>query len=730
METLPIIAEIEALLKLNLYPARVRGNDPVSGVMPVLDKQPCRYALRNGALAGLNLAGAKLTDEQWQQICAMDGFQADRMEALNLRNNRLSAPPIPEQMTQLRHLDLCDNQLREFRLPAAGRLEHIWLYGNNGLESPAPELVRQGNRALVNYFRERDQQGTEQIFEAKLLLVGEGGAGKTSLYRRLCHPGLPLPGVDDTTRGIDIHEYHFKTPDGKDFRLNVWDFGGQEIYHATHQFFLTKRSLYILVDDTRSNNKTVQDEGFKYWLEVIETLSDKSPVLIFQNEKSGRSKAIDLAGIKGRFDNVEKLYQGNLQSPDSITEIRDAIPFFAKGLPHIGEALPKKWVSIREALEKAAKSAPYMTQKEYLDLYARYLPADRQKALLLSRYLHDLGVFLHFQEDRLLSQTVILQNAWATEAVFKILDDETVKGQLGRFSEADCTRLWSESEYADMHAQLLALMGKFELCYQLPGVHPDTWLAPQLLPASKPEALQHWDAPSDLVVRYEYTFLPKGMVSRLMVRQHRFVQNTALAWRNGVLFEHAGAQVLVEAPYAESTIVFRARGAGPKELLTVLSNDLDALNESFEGLRGKVAKKIPCNCSSCLVLTVPYFYDYNKLKEMKSFGKKSIGCGNRPYKEVPIQGLLDGVSSAKSIEGMLAGAHSPANLDELHRLISDGELKKALRQMIPDFPEARALLGRLNEVDQEFNRQKIDFETKALSTNRIRDAVLALLDKE
>ncbi|WP_347242416.1 hypothetical protein [Nostoc sp. FACHB-888] len=30
---------------------------------------------------------------------------------------------------------------------------------------------------------------------------------------------------------------------GREFRVNIWDFGGQEIYHATHQFFLTRRSL-------------------------------------------------------------------------------------------------------------------------------------------------------------------------------------------------------------------------------------------------------------------------------------------------------------------------------------------------------------------------------------------------------------------------------------------------------------------------------------------------------
>ena len=95
--------------------------------------------------------------------------------------------------------------------------------------------------------------------------------------------------------------------------MNVWDFGGQQIYHATHQFFLTHRSLYVLVDDTRKDYKSVSDEGFKYWLELIEVFGGHSPTLIFQNEKDGRSKAIDLGGIKQRYDNVKELYAGNLE---------------------------------------------------------------------------------------------------------------------------------------------------------------------------------------------------------------------------------------------------------------------------------------------------------------------------------------------------------------------------------------------------------------------------------
>ncbi len=184
---------------------------------------------------------------------------------------------------------------------------------------------------------------------------------------------------------------------------------------------------------------------------------------------------------------------------------------------------PSSIISIRSDIETLAEQKPSFSQQDYFDLYARHLQFDRQKALHLSRYFHDLGVFLHFQDDLLLAKTVILQNEWATEAVFKMLDDETVKKSLGRFTLRDCQRVWQDSAYADMHLELLALMQKFELCYRLPDVHTETWLAPQLLRPSKPAELADWAKPGDLVLRFRYEFMPKGLVSRLMVRQHSFV---------------------------------------------------------------------------------------------------------------------------------------------------------------------------------------------------------------
>jgi internalin A len=143
------------------------------------------------------------------------------------------------------------------------------------LTNPPPEIVNQVNEAILNYFQERKRCEVDHLYEAKMLIVGEGGAGKTSLLRRLYQPKQPLPSEKDTTKGISIHRHDFNLPNGRRFRLNVWYFGGQEIY----------RSLYLLVEDTRKDHKSVSDEGFKYWLELIDVVGGHSAVLIFQNEK-------------------------------------------------------------------------------------------------------------------------------------------------------------------------------------------------------------------------------------------------------------------------------------------------------------------------------------------------------------------------------------------------------------------------------------------------------------
>jgi internalin A len=63
------------------------------------------------------------------------------------------------------------------------RGEGIFLEGNP-LEIPPVEIVEQGNEAIRNYFNELKKEKTVRFLESKLLIVGNGEVGKTSLMKK------------------------------------------------------------------------------------------------------------------------------------------------------------------------------------------------------------------------------------------------------------------------------------------------------------------------------------------------------------------------------------------------------------------------------------------------------------------------------------------------------------------------------------------------------------------
>ena len=559
--------------------------------------------------------------------------QLTNLTEIDLSNNQLKfIPKSISQLTNLTEIDLSNNQLKFIpkSISQLTNLTEINLIGNP-LETPPIEIARSGIKAIIKYFQQIEKEGIDYIYEAKLLIIGEGGAGKTTLANKIQNQNYQLQD-EDTTKGIEVHQWNFQTANQHEFQMNIWDFGGQEIYHTTHQFFLTKRSLYILVADTRK-----EDTDFYYWLNVVELLSDNSPLLIVKNEKQDRKREINQRALQGQFSNIKEILATNLATNRGLEKIRTDIQHYISNLPHIGSALPKTWKKVRKALETDGRN--YISLEEYLFICEQNGFKKLEDKLQLSGYLHDLGVCLHFQDDPLLNKTVILKPEWGTAAVYKALDNPQVYDNFGRFTKDDLANIWHEDKYANMHDELLQLMIKFKLCYKFPGIS-QSYIAPQLLTENQPG--YNWDESNNLILRYTYEFMPKGIITQFIVAMHKDIEEQKYVWKSGVILKKNRARAEVIEYYGKREIKIRISGQQKRDLMTIVTHELDKIHSSYNN-RLKYNKLIPCNCETCNNNQNPYFYNFRELKERISHQKYTTECGKPPYNQVNVLSLIDDV---------------------------------------------------------------------------------------
>lgn len=591
-----------------------------------------------------NLRGLRIVNSQLTSIPDSIG-NLRKLETLNLKDNQLTTlPGVIGNLTSLEILNLDNNKINQlpksiFKLGLrfyfnGYESEGIFL-ANNPIKPPL-EIIKQGSAAIFNYFNQLSQKEIK-LFETKLIIVGEGGVGKTCLMNKLLRPADPININEISTEGIAVQKCKIANRYTDNFTVNIWDFGGQEIYYATHQFFLTKRSLYLLVWNARKDEDII---SFDYWLNVISLLSDNSPIIMVQNKCDERVKAIDEAALKEKFPNIAGFHKVSSFTGHNIESLIQSIKFRVENLPHVGDSLPAVWIKIKKGLLSIAAKRNFIRYEGYIK-YCERNGLNREQADFMSRYYHDLGVFLHFHDNDILKDIVFLRPEWATQAVYKVLDTKEIFFNLGRFKSEELNRIWAEypNEY---FIHLIELMKKFELCFKLED--SPYYSVPELLPEVKPQQLK-WDDDDNLVFYYIYDFMPAGIITQFIARNHKMIKNN-IYWKSGTVLTWHETDALIVSNKLKRSILVRIKGKHKQDMLAAIRKDIDFIHQRLNN--PPVKEMVPCSCSVCSGTNTPQLYDFFTLKEALLRKQVNIQC-HRSFENILIDKLVGGVVRLSSL---------------------------------------------------------------------------------
>jgi internalin A len=577
-------------------------------------------------LTSLDLERNEIGAEGARALAALTG-----LTYLNLTRNQIRAEGARAlaALTGLLALHLSGNQIgaegaRAFLdtwcdAPGSAALSVLDLRSNGDMTSLLPSEILESRDApsiLAAYRRYREETRQHALLplnEAKLVVVGNEAVGKTSLIRYLVH-GKPRDPDEQKTPGTEIHEkieVSAWSVQQSQVRLNVWDFGGQEIMRGTHRFFLTERSLYLLVlEDRREDDRSIYE-----WLEIIAQCGGDSPVIVVVNKTDSDlpQRQLDEVGLRRAYPVIAGVVRTSCNAGAaavaSIAGLRAQIATTlgeSARLKHVRDPIPQSWLRIKEAIAELARARSVLPVREFerlCDGDAAIGAADRitdpneQRAVLA--LLHDLGVVvahgLRGDAPAVRREITVLDPNWLTRAIYALINSPTVRDQGGELRHDQLGLLLDPARYPSRwHELIISMMQEpaLGLCLPIADGGSLHYLLPDALPRSEPD-YGVWPAEA-LRFRFQYGLLPTGFIPRFIVAAHRSLTDKPTWWRAGVVLGAEGCRILVRGDAARNRVEIQVAGTtGQRAALSVVRSYFDAVHRYYVKLPFKARVPLP-----------------------------------------------------------------------------------------------------------------------------------------
>jgi internalin A len=181
-----------------------------------------------------------------------------------------------------------------------------------------------------------------------------------------------------------------------------------------HEFFLTARSLYLLVLGERDD---MAERDATYWLQLIRSCAGPAPVVVALNKSGGRAREMDRRTLEEKYGPVLAWIPTECSETDSeksgIEALRAALTEATGGMEEVRRRFPAKWFAIKDWL--GGMQDAYIDCETYAARCAELGEPDPAKQEELAAWLHDLGVALNYGRDPRLRDTTVLRPRLAGE---------------------------------------------------------------------------------------------------------------------------------------------------------------------------------------------------------------------------------------------------------------------------------------------------------------------------
>lgn len=226
-----------------------------------------------------------------------------------------------------------------------------------------------------------------ESWKLKVVLVGAVKAGKTSLANGIIKGKPQLCHEDDRTKGVDVHVGEpCKIVATRKLEFVFWDFAGHPEYYSTHQLFLSKGALHLLVVDLKrfGDEPLARGELVDVWLDALKCRVPGSNVLVVATQIdrcTGDTEAILGAldrTVKSHLSAEHNAFEGKRRNAFTSLDAEQSLTFHGvvavssacsqslmnlrfqlyelvhskRGMfPHVGQRRPLSWARVAAMLD-------------------------------------------------------------------------------------------------------------------------------------------------------------------------------------------------------------------------------------------------------------------------------------------------------------------------------------------------------------------------------------------